>query len=293
MRVTQSMLSNNFLKHINSSYDKMGKLSEQMQTQKKITRPSDDPVVAMKGIAYRTNLLEGQQFKRNFSEAHNWLDNTDAALDQATKVLQRVRELTVKANNGTLESDQREAIAKEIKELRDQLAEIANTKVGDKYIFNGTDTLKKPVGDVSGPNPEVSTNDNPVNLELSKGVYIPVNSTGVFTEDLFNGMNKLLEKLNSGEDNKVNLDDDLKNLDNSINHIVNERANVGARDNRIELMEDRIDHQEILATKMMSENEDVDMEKVITDLVMQESVQRAILGMGARIIQPSLQDFLR
>ncbi|GIN85246.1 flagellar hook-associated protein 3 [Heyndrickxia sporothermodurans] len=292
MRVTQSMLSNNFLKNISKSYDQMGKISEQMQTQKKITRPSDDPVVAMKGIAYRTNLLEGQQYKRNFSEAHNWMDNTDAALDQANKALQRIRELTVKASTETLDSDQRKSISKEIEQLRNQLAEIANTKVGDKYIFNGTDTLKKPVGDVTGANPEVSTNNNPVTLELSKGVYIQVNSTGVFTEDLFTGLNNLLDKLNSGDD-KVALDDDLKNIDDSMNHIINERATVGARSNRIELMEDRIDQQEILATKMMSKNEDVDMEKVITDLVMQESVQRATLGMGARIIQPSLLDFLR
>ncbi|MGE8206897.1 flagellar hook-associated protein FlgL [Heyndrickxia sp. NPDC080065] len=302
MRVTQSMLSNNFLKHINQSYDKMGKISEQMNTQKKITRPSDDPVVAMKGIAYRTNLMEGQQYKRNFSEAHNWLDNTDAALDQATKALQRIRELTVQANTGTLEGNQRDSIAKEIEQLRDQLKEIANSRVGDKYLFNGTETLTPPVGDITGnkldadgnPIYEVSTNNESVKLELGKGIYVEVNSdpTKVFSKDLFSDLNKLLDKLKP-ENTSVDLADDLKTLDKNINSLINERATIGARSNRVELMEDRIDQQETLATKMMSENEDVDMEKVITDLVVQESVQRAILGMGARIIQPSLMDFLR
>ncbi|MEC1377392.1 flagellar hook-associated protein FlgL [Heyndrickxia oleronia] len=292
MRVTQSMLSNNFLKNISNSYEKMGKISEQMQTQKKITRPSDDPVVAMKGIAYRTSLTEVQQFKRNFSEAHNWLDNTDAALDQATKALQRIRELTVKAANGTLESDQREAVAKEIEQLRDQLKEIGNTQVGDKYLFNGTDTLNKPIGDIANNPSDVSNNSNSVKLELSKGVYIEVNSTDVFNKDLFEGLNKLVDDLKSGND-QVDLNDSIVDIDKSINHIINERATVGARSNRIDLMEDRIDQQEINATKMMSKNEDVDMEKVITDLITQEAVQRASLGMGARIIQPTLLDFLR
>lgn len=292
MRVTQSMLSNNFLKHISNNYDKMGKIQEQMNTQKKITRPSDDPVVAMKGIAYRTSLTEVQQFKRNFSEAHNWLDNTDAALDQATKALQRIRELTVKAANGTLESDQREAIAKEIEQLRDQIKEIGNTQVGDKYLFNGTDTLNKPIGDIANNPDDVSKNSNLVKLELSKGVYIEVNSTDVFNKDLFEGLNKLVDDLKSGND-KVDLNDNISDIDKSINHILNERATVGARSNRIDLMEDRIDQQEINATKMMSKNEDVDMEKVITDLITQEAVQRASLGMGARIIQPTLLDFLR
>ncbi|QQZ10268.1 flagellar hook-associated protein FlgL [Heyndrickxia vini] len=302
MRVTQSMLSNNFLKNISNSYEKMGKISEQMQTQKKITRPSDDPVVAMKGIAYRTSLTEVQQYKRNFGEAHNWIDNSDAAMDQATKALQRIRELTLQANNGTLEGDQRNSVAKEIEQLRDQLKEVANTKVGDKYLFNGADTLNAPVGDISGTkldsngNPiyEVSKNDTPVKLELSKGVYIQVNSRGkeIFSEDLFKNLNSLIEKL-SPDKTDVDLGDDIKNLDSNINTLLNERATIGARSNRLELMEDRIDQQEVNATKLMSENEDADMEKVITDLITQESIQRASLGMGARIIQPTLLDFLR
>jgi flagellar hook-associated protein 3 FlgL len=287
------MLSNNLLKNISNSYEKMGKISEQMQTQKKITRPSDDPVVAMKGIAYRTNLTEVEQFKRNFSEAHSWIDNSDAAMDHATKALQRIRELTLQANNGTLEGDQRNAAAKEIEQLRDQLKEIANSKVGDKYIFNGTDTLTPPVGDVTGSDPEIAQNDNPVKIELAKGVYIQVNSSGkeVFSKDLFKNINSLIEKL-SPDQTSVDLGEDISNLDD-INTLLNERATIGARSNRLELMEDRIDQQEVTATKLMSDNEDADMEKVIMDLITQESVQRASLGMGARIIQPTLLDFLR
>ncbi|MFH5778017.1 flagellar hook-associated protein FlgL [Heyndrickxia oleronia] len=298
MRVTQSMLSNNFLKHLSNNYDKMGKIQEQMNTQKKITRPSDDPVVAMKGVAYRTNLTEVQQFKRNFTEAHNWLDNTDAALDQAKKALERIRQLTVQASNGTLEENQRASIAEEVKQLKSQIADIANTQVGDKYIFNGTDTLNPPTSVDANGNIVVKTpsNNNPVKLELANGVYIQVNSVnsdtnGIFNQELFDSMDKLITNLEA--DDQDALKQDLDNLDTHINNLVNERATVGARSNRIELMEDRIDQQEISVTKMMSKNEDADMEKVITDLITQEAVQRASLGVGARIIQPTLLDFLR
>lgn len=298
MRVTQSMLSNNFLKHLSNNYDKMGKIQEQMNTQKKITRPSDDPVVAMKGVAYRTNLTEVQQFKRNFTEAHNWLDNTDAALDQAKKALERIRQLTVQASNGTLEENQRASIAEEVQQLKNQIADVANTQVGDKYIFNGTDTLNPPTSVDANGNIVVKTpsNNNPVKLELANGVYIQVNSVnsdtnGIFNQELFDSMDKLITNLEA--DDQDALKQDLDNLDTHINNLVNERATVGARSNRIELMEDRIDQQEISVTKMMSKNEDADMEKVITDLITQEAVQRASLGVGARIIQPTLLDFLR
>ncbi|MBS4174163.1 flagellar hook-associated protein FlgL [Bacillus sp. FJAT-49736] len=292
MRVTQSMLSNNFLKNLNTSYDKMGKLQDQVASQKKINRPSDDPVIAMKGVGYRTNLQEVEQYKRNFSEAHNWIDNTDSALDEATQAMQRIRELTVEASNGTLTDDQRGNIAKEISQLKDHLVEIANTKVGDKYIFNGTDTTNKPV-DLKQSPPKYPDNSNPVKIELSKGVYIQVNSdpNNIFSKDFFDELTSLEDTLNSTE--PTGIDQYLEKLDTHINNIVNERATIGARSNRIDLMEDRVGQQEVSATKMMSDNEDADLDRVITDLVNQESVQRAALGIGARIIQPTLLDFLR
>ncbi|OCA89021.1 flagellar hook-associated protein FlgL [Pseudobacillus wudalianchiensis] len=292
MRVTQSMLSNNMLTNLSSSYERLGKLQDQMNTQKKITRPSDDPVVAMKGMTYRTNLLEVEQYKRNFSEAYNWAENTDSALDKASLALQRIRELAVQASNDTYEETQRDAVAQEVKQLKEHLVQIANTKFGDKYLFNGTNTLKQPV-DLEATEP-VSTNGNPVQLELSKGVYIQVNAdpTKVFTKELFSDVSELIDKLSKGESGKE-ISGFLDDLDKHMGAITYERANMGARLNRIELMEDRVTEQEVIASRIMSENEDVDMEKVITELKTQESVHRAALSIGARIIQPTLMDFLR
>jgi len=63
--------------------------------------------------------------------------------------------------------------------------------------------------------------------------------------------------------------------------------------NRVELIENRLDQQEVIATQMMSNNEDVDYTEAITKLITQESLHRAALSAGARIIQPTLLDFLR
>ncbi|WP_203363397.1 flagellar hook-associated protein FlgL [Bacillus sp. REN10] len=293
MRITQSMLSNNMLTHLSNSYERLGKLQEQMNTQKKISRPSDDPVVAMKGMTYRTAVLEIEQYKRNFSEAYNWAENTDSALDKATQALQRLRELTVQASNDTYEEGQREAISKEVKQLKEHLAQIANTKFGDKYLFNGTDTLNKPV-DVSVDPPTVSQNDKAVLIELSKGVEIQVNANpkNVFNDALFKDVNDLIKNLEDGK-NGADINPFLSKLDTHIDAVTFERANMGARLNRIELMEERVDEQEVIAKRVMSENEDVDTEKVITELKTQEAIHRAALGIGARIIQPTLMDFLR
>ena len=68
MRVTQSMLSTNMLRNLSTSYNKMGKLQEQITTGKKVNRPSDDPVVVMKGMGYRMQVDKVAQFQRNLGE---------------------------------------------------------------------------------------------------------------------------------------------------------------------------------------------------------------------------------
>ena len=82
-------------------------------------------------------------------------------------------------------------------------------------------------------------------------------------------------------------------FDKHIDNFVSERAELGARVNRVEMIESRLAEQEVISERIMSNNEDADMEQVIIDLTTQESVHRAALSAGARIMQPTLMDFLR
>jgi flagellar hook-associated protein 3 FlgL len=380
MRVTQFMLSNNMLRNLSNSFERLGKLQDQLSTGKKINRPSDDPVVAMKGIFYRTQVEEIKQYKRNLSEVFNWQENADEALDKATNVMQRIRELAVQASNDTYEATQRKSIAQEIRQLREHLVSIANTKLGEKFIFNGTDTATPPVnlntldakisampkfsdltvsgstvqiasgvtisapadysviiedsngkihkldytgsdysttdptfsGSIkkivgielsqtvkddlrTGPNKIVSDNVKDVEIEVSKGIYLPVNvkPTTVFTESLFENISRLVATLEDSSAKGEQISAFLDELDKDISNMVNTRTELGARQMRANFVESRVDMQEVIANRIMSDNEDAEIERVITDLKTQESVHRAALGVGARIIQPSLLDFLR
>ncbi|WP_315907146.1 flagellar hook-associated protein FlgL [Priestia koreensis] len=286
MRITQGMLSTNMLRNLSTSYERMGKYQDQLSTGKKINRPSEDPVIAMKGISYRRDLSQTEQYKANFSEAYNWIENSDAALDKATQAMQRIRELVVQASNDTYDTSQRGSIATEIDQLKEHLITIANTQVGDKYIFNGTKTLDAPIGADDKPN---STSGTEVQIELSKGIYMPVS---IKTDAVFT-LEKLSADLKDSTKTNTDINKYLGALDTHINSMLNTRAELGARQNRIEMMEDRVDEQEVIAQRIVSDNEDADIERVITDLKTQESVHRAALGVGSRIIQPTLMDFLR
>jgi flagellar hook-associated protein 3 FlgL len=300
MRITQSMLASNSLRHLSNSYLKMGKYQDQLSTGKKITKPSDDPVVAMKGMFYRSDLTGVEQYKRNLSEVHLWMDNSEAGLEQANSALQRIRELVVQGQNGTLSPTDRQAVAVEVEQLKQDLVKTANTQVAGRYIFHGTDVLKAPVAD--GNPPVVATNItnlaqlktiNNYQVEVSKGVYLKanVNPGNAFSQELFTTVDNIQKAL--ANNTPSNLDSLLGELDNEMSKMSSERSDLGARSNRLDMVETRIDQQEVLANQVLSDNEDADIEKVIMDMTTQESVHRAALSVGSRIIQPTLMDFLR
>ncbi|TDL78932.1 flagellar hook-associated protein FlgL [Peribacillus frigoritolerans] len=293
MRVTQSMLAGNSLRNLSKSYEKMGTYQDQLATGKKINRPSDDPVVAMKGMHYRTNLTEVEQYQRNISEAYQWMENSEAGIEQGTQVLQRVRELMVQASNGTNGPEDLKAIGAEIKQLKEDLVGSANTQVAGNYIFNGTQTKEAPVTLNADGTVTVNIDKSPFEIEVSKGVQLKanINSDNVFSEDLFAVMGSIEKALTLGD--ASGLDGLLSELDEKMDSMSAERAELGARYNRLELIEDRVGKQEIVSTRILSENEDADLEKVIMNLTAQESIHRAALSVGARIIQPTLMDFLR
>ncbi|MFJ7639481.1 flagellar hook-associated protein FlgL [Peribacillus sp. NPDC097225] len=292
MRVTQSMLTNNMLTNLSSSYEKLGKLQEQVSSQKKFSKPSDDPVAAMMGMGYRTNLNQIQQYKSNISEAENWINSTDDAITEAVSALQRIRELTVQGSNGTYEENQKSNIAEEIKQLKEHLVSIGDTQIGGKYIFNGQNTNVKPSASADA-NGNITYGTELINLEAFSGISIQINTDGsnMFGEAL--GEDGSIQKTIKALTENGDVGAMLAELDKTIDSFLATQAQVGARQNRIELMTDRLSQQEVFATEILSKNEDVDIEKAIMNLTTQESVHSASLSIGAKIMQPSLLDFLR
>lgn len=292
MRVTQSMLSNNMLRNLSNSYAKMGKLQSQLETGKKVNRPSDDPVVAMKGISYRTAVDKVEQFQRNLGEVNSWLDTSDDALDKVGSALQRANELAVQAANGTNTPDDIAKIKIELGQIRGHIQDLANTKMGEKYIFSGTNTttpLYDPINK-SYPTltpPQKTSYEKDVEIEVFDGISLKVNTNAV---ELFKNIDQMFQDIEKGT---VDFEQAIGTIDTQMNSLLTTRANIGARQNRAELMDERLQSQEGIAKKQMSENEDIDYEKVITDMITQESIHNAALSVGARIIQPTLVDFLR
>lgn len=143
MRITNKIMQNNNLTNINRNKIMQDKLSTQMSTEKKINKPSDDPVVAIRALRLRTNVTEATQYySKNIPDANSWLDITEGALQNLSKVLTSMISQCTKGANGDLTSSDREIILEQLKALRDEIYSTADVDYAGRYVFSGyrTDT---------------------------------------------------------------------------------------------------------------------------------------------------------
>jgi len=303
LRVTQGMLNMQLVRNLNANYMRFDKWQEQSATGRKINRPSDDPVGITYSLRYRSELSANVQYQKNVDAALSWLGFTDTLLNQAGDVLQRARELSVNAANGTNPDNAMDAIMQEMVELKQQLIDVANSKLNGKYVFNGQFTDQQPypsVDDVAAGITAAGAITDPrlVQFEVSLGVKMPVNLTGndVFgqpnaNDNAFAILDDLITALSNN--NHTDVSAILDRMDTRMDEFLSIRAEIGAKVNRIELMESRLTDLSLNLETLQGKTEDADLAELIMRLKMDENIYQAALSAGSRIIRPSLVDFLR
>jgi len=298
VRVTNRMLVDNFLANITNNLRHMERLEQQMATGRRISRPSDDPVGVVSSLRLRSNLMETAKYDENADEANSWLEASDTALGNVTLILQKARELAVRGATESMSQQSRDAVAKEVNQLLEQLVDMANSVHDGRYIFGGYQTTSAPFTAVGSPATAViySGDSGILNREIGVGITLSINVTGaqVFSgaSNIFDSLIMLRDNLIAGNTAAISTGD-INNLDRSIDNVLAYRAEIGAKINRLELHKERLGDMRVNFTKLLSANEDADMAEVIMNLQIQENVYRASLSTGARIIQPTLVDFLR
>jgi len=143
MRITNKIMQRNNLSNINTNKIYQDKLSTQMSTQKKINRPSDDPVVAIRALRLRSNVTEiTQYYSKNIPDAESWLSVTEDALKNLSEVITDMISQCTKGSNGTLTTDDRKIILEQMKALGEEVYATGDADYAGRYVFTGyrTDT---------------------------------------------------------------------------------------------------------------------------------------------------------
>lgn len=299
MRVTQGMMVRGVLKNLSQNLSMIDKYNTQLGTGKKVSRPSDDPSTTSLQMRLYSEMRRIEQHLENVGAGITWLENTDAALEEAGAVLHRLRDLAVQGSNETLEQDSLDALAEEVNQLVNHLVQVGNAKVGGKYIFAGTRTLVAPleaIYDASGHHVigvEYKGDFGSIEYEVSGGATVKVNITAseVFS-DVIDAAIGLRDRLLAGDQAGIS-SDSLAELDAAMDLILRQRSIVGAKANRFELTESRLGETAVNAERLLSNVESIDIAEVIMKLRLQETVYESLLNVGSRVIQPTLLSFVK
>ncbi len=304
MRITNSMMIMRTMRDQNTNLSKMSKWNHDLSSLTNLHRPSDDPIRVARTLRLESDINMSLEYKENIQAAKSWLEKTETAMNEITSVYQRIRELGVQGANGILKQEDTQKVAQEIKELKNHLIQVGNDTYMGRQIFTGFKTDIKLL-DSSG---NYNTADGLVLADLPSELIeykvgdsqqISVNITGdrIYgplvggKPKLFDDIDNLLLALDGA--NHEDASASLADMDDQLKTLLQVRGEVGAKVNMIDIMSERMTDVSINLKELLSKTKDTDVAETQIQLITAEAVYKASLSVTARIIQPTLVDFLR
>lgn len=293
------MMHSDALNYINGHNTRINKYHTQLLSGKRVNKPSDDPISMTSILNNRRDISRIKQYEKNISTARSHIETTEAALSQLTDLFGRVNELLIQGSSDTYDKDALSAISDEMKELKEQIGVIANTKHGNYYIFGGTDTKTPPYDTATGMWQANPGANKPIEIEISDGTFIPLNSDGevVFngkgsSKNLFTLMDDIINDLDTGDTESLRKNR-IEELSKATDQTLQSMSKVGTNLNRIDIIEDKNTTLFLNSKEDLSNKEDADLEEVYIELKSAEVIYKSSLSVAARILQTSLMDFIR
>ena len=291
-RITQRSLSTSTLAGLQANLARLQDTQARLSSGRAIQRPSDSPTGTMSALRLRADLDRYAQLDRNADDGKARLGTADTALTDGLSILREARDAVLQGANSSLSATDREALAAQVDGLRTSLLAVANTKYLQQPIFAGTAGATSAY-DASGA---YQGNAGAVTRSIAPGVKVAVNATGEEAfgpagNDIFTVLANISNDLRTNPSNLTTTD--LGQLDAGYLRMQNTLASVGSRYHQIEIMQGRNQANQLESQNQLSEVEGVDLPATTVNLQLQEVAYQAALGATAKVIQPSLVDFLR
>lgn len=318
-RISDSTIFGTAIRQAQLNRFELTRLQSQVSTGKRVISVGDDPSAANQILGLRRTLSRIDQFKHNVDAARSSLEPVESALASLTDVLIRLRELAVSAD---IEQDQFDSIKVEVEQLFDEVLSLSNTRVSGRYMFAGfatdapaftrvgafvdgvvdTSVPPEPYGRYDGDNGvlrieigEATTIDASVTgrvvfLGSNNGDDTPDGSNVDIFDVIRDFRNRLEDPAGQGPPADV-----VANLDAALNQVLLVVGTIGATSNRMDLAETQLQSLEITLSEQHSSLEGStpdDQIAATTELLQREHTFQTSLAVTARIIQPSLLNFL-
>ena len=321
MRITNGSVMSTYLRDLQNNLQSMDKLNTQLNTSKQVNKISDDPFKTVKIMNVQGEINNVEKYNYNCDEITGWLDITDESLDRVGNLTSEIKTLLTSIQD-TFGPDEIKAVQTEINEKIKQVGEAMNTTYAGKYVFGGSVTDQPPVRVETDPtsglakivinntdkngniDPDLSARlDASLKSEISDGITMDYNltiknitsTTGKETgkKSGLDILNDVVQKLNS---DPVDMDEIKKlssDLGGYMNDVLNNRSLIGAKTNTVSAVKDSNEENILEMKGKFSQMQDVDYADKFMELKEAQMVYNATLQVGAKLLQPTLLDYLR
>jgi len=316
-RITESYMNQSVISNLITNRNMLIELQKKISSGKEIDRASQDVFSATTILGANSALGRIDTYLNNINLARSELETADQAVLTTLDSIHKVRELTIQGLNATSGPNELNIIAKQIEQLLEQTKDMGNTKFGTKFIFGGQNTSAAPFTDGINPG-EIQYNGSTDGtaertVEITEGISLVINMGGdeIFgyyytgdhdnnaaTPDTTEGQGLLAtliilkEEMEKADPDKDIIRDQLTALNDDLATLLQSQSTLGGMLTRLDITEKIHGDDQINLTDAKSKAQDVDMAKAISDLKFQETALQASLQVSARIIQPSIMNYL-
>lgn len=292
-RITSNSMINSYLQNLANQRKNQAGTIEQISTQKRVNRPSDDPVAIAKILDINKRYGINSQFIRNIDNTQHFLSESENKLSEYVIHLEKVLTRAMAGLSDT-SFDSLGLVADEIDGIRNEIYRITNAQVGDDFIFSGTETDTPPFADNIGTGGFMGNNET-INIEIDTNYRVPKNtiSLNVFYSNDNNVLQDLEELSNAfrtqDRDTALQVVDRVRQyMDNANTKL----GNIGINTNNLQNTRRSLENNSVDLRNQLQTIEDIDLAETIIKLSQSELGLNSTLAIGDKIIGRSLIDFL-
>jgi len=269
---------------------------DQVSSGRAIVQPSDDVIGTDKALGLRQALAAEERYARASTDATGWLSATESGLDQASTVLNRLRDLTVQAGSDAMSAQERTILATEVRGLREELLQATNTTYLGRSVFGGTTGTGKAFVEVDGVvEPTEDLGAGAVRRALAPGVEVRVDTSraqafGEGDTSVFAVLDRVEAAVTAGSAESSTA---LADVDGALGRLRTAWTDVGTRYAQVDRLRSTGEDRSLSLTAAKAGVEEIDLAKSLMELSMHEKAYQAALGAAAKVVTPTIMDFLR
>lgn len=302
MRITNNLISQNIIANLQQNMQKIADLQKEISLGQKIEDIGDDPSSLWQVLSLKEKLLYTEQYSRNIDDGLFWLNEADQALGRANQILQKAQDIALWGANLDSGAVDLTALAIEVDQLIDQMLDIANTPLGERYLFAAYHKGEKPFLK-TGENGTEEVVFNPALPEEVLGLAereilpqsteeVSFNGQKLFLDgDIFSHLFTLRNAL--AEKDKEKISQSITSLSLAQDLILQARASTGAKTNRLDQAKENLAGQQIHEQEFLTALSGTEITRATTELAACTLAYQATLASAASLGQLSLVNFLR